>query len=88
MANPNPWQARLARAERRKPGSLEDMKRRTWGLLCLAYDDVGDPDPDRRRKALGAYAALGALYLRLAEQTEILPRLEALEAAILEERRQ
>jgi hypothetical protein len=37
VANRNPYQARLAKALRNKPGDLESIKRRTWGVLCLAY---------------------------------------------------
>ena len=66
MANRNPWQARLARALRCQPGSIDDIKRRTWGMLCLAYEEVGAcEDVDQRRKAMLAYSQLAASYLKL-----------------------
>jgi hypothetical protein len=83
MANPNPYKARLARALRRKPGDLDATKRRTWALLCLAYDEVGTAEStDQRRKAMLAFSQLAGVYLKLFD-AELLPRLEALEAAML-----
>jgi uncharacterized small protein (DUF1192 family) len=82
MANRNPYQARLAKALRQKPGNLDATKRRTWGVLCLAYDEVATAaDADQRRKAMLAYAQLASVYLKLYEVAELEPRIQALEAA-------
>jgi hypothetical protein len=83
VANRNPYQARLAKALRQKPGDLEATKRRTWGVLCMAYDEVGTAvDADQRRKAMLAYTQLAGVYLKLYEVAELEPRLQALEAAM------
>jgi hypothetical protein len=88
VANRNPYQARLdqarlAKALRQKPGDLDATKRRTWGLLCLAYDEVGTAEnADQRRKAMLAYAQLAGVYLKLYEVAELEPRLQVLEAAM------
>jgi hypothetical protein len=80
MANLNPYQARLERARRRKPGDLEETRRRVWGMLCLAYDDVGEAlDPEQRRKGMLAFAQLATVYVKTYESSEIEPRLKALE---------
>ena len=83
MANRNPYKARLAKALRHMPGDLESTKRRTWGILCLAYDEVATAeDAEQRRKAMLAYAQLASVYLKLYEVAELEPRLQALEAAM------
>jgi hypothetical protein len=83
VANRNPYQARLAKALRQKPGDLDATKRRTWGLLCLAYDEVGTAEnADQRRKAMLAYVQLAGVYLKLYEVAELEPRLQVLEAAM------
>jgi hypothetical protein len=82
MPNPNPYQARLARALKRPAGDIEQVHRRAWALLCVAYDEVGAAeDAESRRKGLLAFAQLASVFLRIHEQAEILPRLAALEAA-------
>jgi hypothetical protein len=83
VANRNPYKARLAKALRHMPGDLESTKRRTWGILCLAYDEVATAgDTEQRRKAMLAYAQLAGVYLKLYEVAELEPRLQALEAAM------
>jgi hypothetical protein len=83
MANPNPYQARSAKALQDKPGDLQETRQRIWGVLCVAYDDVGmAEDPDDRRRAMLAFVQVAGVYSRLYEAAEILPRLEALEAAV------
>ena len=84
MPNKNPWQARLARAMKRPAGDIEQVQRRAWGLLCLAYDDCASDDPEQRRKGLLAFAQLANVYLKVNEQSEVLPRLAALERAAAE----
>jgi hypothetical protein len=83
VANRNPYQARLAKALRQKPGDLERTKRRTWGILCLSYDEVAAAeDVDQRRKAMLAYTQIASVYVKLYEISELEPRLQALEAAM------
>ena len=83
MSNPNPYHARLAKALQHKPGDLDATKRRMWGVLCLAYDEVGTAeDGEQRRKAMLAYAQLAGVYLKRYEMAELEPRLQALEAAM------
>ena len=81
MPNPNPYKARLARAEKQAPGDIDAFRRRVWALLCLAYEDCGSEDPDLRRKGILAYAQIGALYLRTWEVSEVEARIQALEQA-------
>jgi hypothetical protein len=85
MPNPNPWKARLARAQKQPAGAIDEVQRRAFALLCLAYDDCASEDVEQRRKGLLAFAQLASVYLRVTEQAEILPRLTALEAAVVAE---
>ena len=82
MANPNPWKARLARYQRTPPGDIETLRRQMWAALMLALEGCATKDAEQRRKALLAYSQLTATYLKITEQAEILPRLDALEAAM------
>jgi hypothetical protein len=83
MANRNPYKARLAKALRNAPGDLDAVKHRTWGVLCLAYDEIGTAENgDQRRKAMLAYAQIAGVYLKLYEVAELEPRLRALEASM------
>jgi hypothetical protein len=87
VANRNPYKARLSKALRNAPGDLDSTKRRTWGILCLAYDEVASAgDADQRRKAMLAYAQLAGIYVKLYEVAELEPRLQALEAAMQREK--
>jgi hypothetical protein len=71
MPNPNPWKARLAKAAKQEPGDIDDFRRRTWALLCLAYDDCAVEDIDQRRKAILAYGQLAGVYRQLLETVEL-----------------
>jgi hypothetical protein len=83
VANRNPYKARLAKALRNAPGDLDAVKRRTFGVLCLAYEEIGTADDaDQRRKAMLAYAQVAGVYIKLYEIAELEPRLAALEAAM------
>ena len=83
MANRNPYKARLSKALRNAPGDLDAVKRGTFGVLCLSYDEIATAeDADQRRKAMLAYAQLVSVYLKLYEVAELEPRLQALEAAM------
>jgi hypothetical protein len=87
VANRNPYKARLAKALRNMPGDLDSTKRRTWGILCLAYDEVATAeDADQRRKAMLAYTQIASVYVKLYEISELEPRLAALEAAMQTEK--
>jgi len=81
VPNPNPYKARLARAAKRAPGDIDAFRRRTWALLCQAFEDCAQEDPELRRKAMLAYSQIGALYLRSWELSEIEARILALEQA-------
>jgi hypothetical protein len=68
VPNPNPYKARLAKALRQKPGDIDSMLRRTWGVLCLAYDEIAEaPDGEARRKGMTVYAQLAGVYAKLYE---------------------
>jgi hypothetical protein len=83
VANRNPYKARLAKALRNAPGDLDAVKRRTFGVLCLAYEEIGTADDaDQRRKAMLAYAQVAGVYIKLYEIAELEPRLAALESAM------
>jgi hypothetical protein len=83
VANRNPYKARLAKALRHMPGDLESTKRRTWGILCLAYDEVATAeDAEQRRKAMLAFTQIAGVYVKLYEISELEPRLAALESAM------
>jgi hypothetical protein len=80
MSNANPYQARLAKALRHKPDDLDATRRRCWGILCLAYDEVGvAEDAEARRNAILAYAQVAGAYVKLWEAGEYEARLSALE---------
>jgi hypothetical protein len=81
VPNPNPYKARLAKAEKHTPGDIEQFRRKTWALLCLACEDCGSEDPEQRRKGILAYSQIAAVYLRTWKVSEISARLAALEAA-------
>jgi len=69
------------------PGDLDAVKRRTFGVLCLAYDEVGTAeDAEQRRKAMLAYAQVAGVYIKLYEIAELEPRLQALEHAMQAEK--
>jgi hypothetical protein len=83
VANRNPYKARLAKALRNAPGDLDAVKRRTFGVLCLAYEEIATSgDADQRRKAMLAYAQVAGVYIKLYEIAELEPRLAALESAM------
>jgi hypothetical protein len=83
VANRNPYKARLAKALRNVPGDLDAVKRRTFGVLCLAYDEIATAeDTDQRRKAMLAYTQIASVYVKLYEISELEPLLQAVEAAM------
>jgi hypothetical protein len=86
VPNPNPYKARLARAAKRAPGDIDAFRRHTWALLCQAFEDCAQEDPEVRRKAMLAYSQIGGLYLRTYEVSEIEGRILALEQAARNDR--
>jgi hypothetical protein len=83
VANPNPYKARLAKALRHKPGDIDAVMRRTWGVLCLAYDELAEaPDGEARRKGMVTYAQLAGVYAKLYELYTIEADLAALERSV------
>ena len=83
MANQNPWQARLAKALKDKPGDLAQARQRTWAVLCLTYERIGQAeDSDEQRKWVLAYVQVAASYARLYEGDELESRLATVEATL------
>jgi hypothetical protein len=59
VANRNPWKARLAKALRRKPLSIEQVLQLDSYALVQAFLNILDaPDDDAQRKHLLAYAVI------------------------------
>jgi hypothetical protein len=80
MPNPNPYQARLARALKAPPGELEDTRQRTWGVLCLAYDRLGQSqDSEGQRRWAMVFMQIAGVYTKLLDATLIQDRLTAVE---------
>jgi hypothetical protein len=83
VSNPNPYKARLSKALRHKPGNIDGIMRRTWAVLCLAYDEIAQaPDGEARRKSMLTYAQLVSVYAKLYELHEIEAELTRLEDAV------
>jgi hypothetical protein len=81
--NPNPYQARLAKALRSKPGDLKALMKRDWAVLCIAYEDVGAADDvEQRRKAILAYSQASGNYRQSWQAYELEARVQALEASM------
>jgi len=72
------------RLRRRKPGDLGQLRAVLWEVLLEVEAIVKDPatDQDRKLRGASALATLAGAYLRALEAHELLPRLEALEAAL------
>jgi len=72
------------RIRRRRPGDLGQLRAVLWEVLIEIEAIVKDPatDKDRKLKGASALATLAGAYLKALEAHELLPRLEALEAAL------
>ena len=82
---PGPKRPRL---RRRTSGDLEALRREVWFALRRVGDVLDNPDatPDEICRAANSLAALANAYRATTEAAELLPRLEAIEAAQARER--
>ena len=71
------------RVRRRPAGDPDDLRRAMWQAIVRCEAIVLDPAAPRADilRASHALATLGGAYSRVYEQHELLPRLEAIEAA-------
>ena len=76
------------RRPRRTSGDLEALRREVWFALRRVGDVLDNPDADAGDvcRAANALAALANSYRGVTEAAEIIPRLEAIEAAQARER--
>jgi hypothetical protein len=79
VANPNPWQARIARWERQWPRPIEELQAQAYAVLQLAYEDVTVEDAEQRRKNIHVYFTALATFQKLLEAGELERRVTALE---------
>jgi hypothetical protein len=80
MPNPSPYNARMAKKRRRKPGNLQEVQRVLWTALCEAESVLLEADdPDQRLRAVHAVSQASGQYAKLLEVGEMHARLEALE---------
>ncbi len=88
MANRNPWQARLAKALKAKPLTLDDVLRLDGYVLGLAFVNVVRArDPELQRVHILAYCTISGKLAKQIEAMQALEfdaRLSALEASIRE----
>lgn len=83
MANSNPWQGRLAKKRRRKPGTLADLQRRLWGAIVTAEKIVDAAEtPDLAIRGLHCISQLSGQYLKALEVGEYEARIAAMEQTI------
>ena len=68
---------------RRAAGSLGDLKRYLWAVVCYNLDVVEEPTHphDLRQRAGNALVQAGMAYLKATEQTALEQRIRALELA-------
>ena len=71
------------RRPRRTSGDLEALRREVWFALRRVGDVLDNPDatPDEICRAANSLAALANSYRGVTEAAELVPRLEAIEAA-------
>ena len=71
------------RVRRRTSGDLEALRREVWFALRRVGDVLDNPDADAGDvcRAANALAALANSYRGVTEAAELVPRLEAIEAA-------
>jgi hypothetical protein len=86
--NPSPYKARLAKKERSKPGSLDDLTHTLWkaiqrldGHLEQLSDDEEKIDTNELCKLTHALSQSASTYIKIIETGELEARLEALEQA-------
>lgn len=88
---PNGKKAAPKRQKRRvRPGNLPALQRLLWRSLTAAEEALEAAHADRDRalvlKSVHAISTAAGAYLRATEAAELLPRIEALEAAMQERR--
>jgi len=82
MANPNPYQARLAQRRPRKPGDLRQLTRVLWRAILEAEEILMNAgDAELKLKAIHALSQCAGQYRGLIEVGEFESRLKALEDA-------
>jgi len=75
---------RSGRRRRAKAGDLEALRREMWHAIRKVADllDAPDAEPADLVRAANALAALGNAYRGVTEAADLVPRLEAIEAAM------
>jgi hypothetical protein len=70
--------------KRHHSGSIGSLKGMLWASLCEAMRIVEDSKTPKvvRLRAISAVSTAGAVYAKLLEQSELEPRVEALEQAL------
>jgi hypothetical protein len=68
----------------RREGSLGTLKRYLWVAVCYNLEVIEDTERPHilRQKASNALVQASMAYLKVTEQVDVLPRLEALEEAM------
>jgi hypothetical protein len=81
MANPSPYQGRIGRKRRRKPGDLTALTRVLWQALLEAEEILlsENSEPEMRLRAANTLSQASLSYLRLIETGEYEARLRAIE---------
>lgn len=86
----NPAQDAKPRRKRRpKPGDTNALRRVLWAAIRKVEEVMDDPitEPELVLRAVSALSTASGVYLKAEEQAEILTRLEAIEAAVQEDKR-
>lgn len=78
MADPNPYRARMAKAERRK-ASLQPLQDAMQDAIETARAMLTHDDDGMRLRAVHAISQIGGAFVRLYEAAEIESRIDALE---------
>lgn len=80
MANVNPWQARVARAEKRRE-TLLPVVDVLADALNKAREHMDNEDATISLRAANAVAQVAGAFIKAYEAAELLARIEALEAS-------
>lgn len=88
MPNPNPYKARIAKAEKRisalSEGDIQQARRVLWGVLVDGSERLRSLDPDQHNdyyKLANALTGVIREYRALVESSELEERILALESA-------
>lgn len=76
--------AKPKRKRRPKPGDTNALRRVLWAAIRKVEEVMDDPatEPELVLRAVSALSTASGVYLKAEEQAEIIPRLEAIEAAV------